>query len=524
MVVRTLAYYADAEGGGALYTYDASDGSSSDDGGSVIVGSGGARWKMVMGPTINVMQFGARDNGSTVATTAINNCLSAAEDGMVVEFPSVTGSGYVVNGPLTVDKRITVRGGMVKVKSTGGNCFDILAENACVEGFVLEGTRASSGTHIAVRIGANFVKVRDLDIRLFKRGFEVWGGVWQRIEHIRARNIVDEVIRVGNVVGTVVEDFRYDTDVAQYNEPATGLYLFGEGCNFSDLDLIHAGVACYITTNSERDCTWTFFNSCSFDTSEYGVIQDSNSPSYSVHGIMFDHCWFSSHRQQAVWLRGQYNTDGITFVGCSIVNNKRGGIHVDEAAENVEIKACTFGTNSQDLEGGYPHVRHSSIGAVYLNGTTMNRWGGFEKKTSAAVHRMPGAGYLQIDGCTALDSSNNQGLIDEAANPSTEGHNSLAIGRNYGLLPTTNKQQVVYLRVDSGQTDDNGVFAVANPLPVPPMAVMAQMDPASGNWCAVTSFDDTTIAVQVRESSTGAIVTNTGPWLVTLMVASFPYS
>lgn len=73
---RTLGYYAKGDGGHATYYADSSDTTSVDNGGTVIVGSDGTRWKLVGFETLNARQFGAKGDGTTsdvAAFTRINN-------------------------------------------------------------------------------------------------------------------------------------------------------------------------------------------------------------------------------------------------------------------------------------------------------------------------------------------------------------------------------------------------------------------------------------------------------------------
>jgi hypothetical protein len=56
-------YWADGDGGGGQYRYDAADIVTADNGGTVIVAADGGRWKLVLlGSTVTVKQFGARGN------------------------------------------------------------------------------------------------------------------------------------------------------------------------------------------------------------------------------------------------------------------------------------------------------------------------------------------------------------------------------------------------------------------------------------------------------------------------------
>jgi hypothetical protein len=425
--VRTSGYTTSGDGGGNDYQIVAA-GTGTADGGSFIdlTGSGFQAKGLFSDGEYNVLQFGVTGDGTTDDSSAIQACIDFVSAGDTVVFPAPS-SSYKISSAISVNKRVHLEGSGAEVTTTAAiTMFDLLTEDCSLRGFKLTGDRTAN--QIAVRIGANYIKVRDLNIGLVDMGIEVWGGVWQRIEHIRGRNVLGTVLRIGNVVGTVVEDFRYDTDTGTYAEPTTGIDLFGEGCNFSDLDFIHAGTALQIRTNA-RSSTWNFFNSCSFDTSTYGCRIINTDAGESVKGAMFDHCWFSSHSEAGVYINGNFNTDGISLKGCHIVNNDKSGIVIDEASTNVEIIGCTFAGNSVSSSGTYPHIRHSSVGDVSVLTSHFHDWGGLTTVASAAIERTSGGAFIIIGDCFSNSAYNTTGFSDASASP-------VELGANFGNLPS----------------------------------------------------------------------------------------
>lgn len=69
--VQTLGYYSAGDGGDGLYRYDVSDTTTAGNNGTVVVGLFGSRWKLVPSGQINVRQFGARGNGVSDDTAAL---------------------------------------------------------------------------------------------------------------------------------------------------------------------------------------------------------------------------------------------------------------------------------------------------------------------------------------------------------------------------------------------------------------------------------------------------------------------
>ena len=68
-----LGYYQPYDLGGGLYRYDSTDTTSADNGGTIIVDQNGGRWKMVQQEVITTAQFGAKRDGTTDDTVALNN-------------------------------------------------------------------------------------------------------------------------------------------------------------------------------------------------------------------------------------------------------------------------------------------------------------------------------------------------------------------------------------------------------------------------------------------------------------------
>lgn len=71
-----MGYYTAVDGGGGTYWYDSTDTTSTDNGGTIIVASDGGRWKLQANELISAKQFGAKLDGTTDDTTAIQNWIA----------------------------------------------------------------------------------------------------------------------------------------------------------------------------------------------------------------------------------------------------------------------------------------------------------------------------------------------------------------------------------------------------------------------------------------------------------------
>lgn len=94
--VQVRGYYTPGDGGGGVYRLDATDAASIDNGGTVIVGVGGARWKLVVGERVSVKQFGAKGDGVANDRTAIQAAIDAFPKIFIPE------GDYILSGFLTL--------------------------------------------------------------------------------------------------------------------------------------------------------------------------------------------------------------------------------------------------------------------------------------------------------------------------------------------------------------------------------------------------------------------------------------
>lgn len=377
-----------------------------------------------MADFINVQDFGAVGNGSTDDSFAIQAAITAAPEGSIVLFPAPI-TAYRITKQISVNKRLTLEGGKSRILMTAGNGFALNAENTVMRGFNIVGSRIN-WDHCAINIFQSQIKVEDIEVSHCSHAVRVLGGVWHTLSRIRARNIVYGVLEIGNTVGTVVEDFRYDTDPT-YPEPTYGTYYWGEGANFSDLDFIHAG-KCLFIESTYRSVAWTFFNSCSFDTSNFGVSIEGNGVGQSVVGIMFDQCWFSSHKTAAINIVGTAKVDGVTFNGCYIINNRWEGVVMAGNVTNVDFNGCTFSGNSVGAKGLHHNIYSNITGRKFIRNNTFSDWGGFASHVGYDILR------AEQDGECIIEGNISMGQI-------TGGYNSgspvvAKIGRNFGSLPS----------------------------------------------------------------------------------------
>ncbi len=156
VTVFVRGYYAIGDGGGGLYTYIASDTTSTDNGGTMIVATDGGRWKLSYTGSVSVRQFGAKGDGTTDDTTTFTKAIEviAVDQGGEVYVPdgnyAITGSGVTIPISVATFSGIILRGsgqGCTLVKTSGSSALiTILGSRATIKDLNLNGNNlATSG-------------------------------------------------------------------------------------------------------------------------------------------------------------------------------------------------------------------------------------------------------------------------------------------------------------------------------------------------------------------------------------------
>ncbi|PHN61171.1 hypothetical protein AO268_03545 [Pseudomonas sp. ICMP 8385] len=122
-----IGYYAKGDGGGGVYYADLTDTTTADNGGTVIVATDGARWKLATVDVVDIRQFGARNGSATSSSPQIQKAFDdggtkSAADGVYLLGSTVSYDHSAVDFPHTGEpsKRLTFLG-----NSLGNTIFEV---------------------------------------------------------------------------------------------------------------------------------------------------------------------------------------------------------------------------------------------------------------------------------------------------------------------------------------------------------------------------------------------------------------
>lgn len=127
-----IGYYKPGDGGGGCYFYDSTDTTSADNGGTVIVASDGGRWKLSYTDVLTVKQFGAKGDGATDDTVAIQNTINVFTSGNCrIRFPKgvykVTSIITIANGRTHLEGDGVFATQILFAPTANGVCFQFTA-------------------------------------------------------------------------------------------------------------------------------------------------------------------------------------------------------------------------------------------------------------------------------------------------------------------------------------------------------------------------------------------------------------
>lgn len=357
--VQVQGYYAPGDGGGGTYALDPADTSSLDNGGTIIVGIDGGRWKLETTGPISVRQFGARANGVTDDTQACQNAINwvGTTGGGKVLFP---GDTVLISSALTVPySSVTLEGenrfaSLIKQKALGANIVTATAPFFRLNelSMVYDGT-PTNGAIALYSSGANS-SYTGFIIRNAYVGVEVNTGTAQNFSDFQ----IFDYESIGFYAQSVNDVFlsNYVLNAGNTTRGALGgIRLYKQVEAFvsvnGDILLGAYSLTCDAVTNAAANRPgYNRFVSTFFDSAAKGSTLDK-----SVE-TEFIGCWFSGGRSGSGFPGLNLGaTESIKLNSCAFFNNGTHGLVVSANANGTMIDSCSAESNSFTSGAGVSH-------------------------------------------------------------------------------------------------------------------------------------------------------------------------
>lgn len=354
-------YYNPFDGGGGPYFYDPTDTTSADNGGSIIVATDGARWKLHGAADWYVEQFGGGGiGGGTDDAVYTQNAINALplRGGTV----RMKGKQYNWATPVTIGdgnsgSTPSTRNGIKLIGEGGG--FGTASPPATN----IVATAAMAGSMLSVQGAIS-------DVRL--QGFKLYANLLaQGCLYLTASSGT----QIENVTGNQYLSFGMWWHGG--NAP-TGNYNINNqinNCFFASTANNHTGLFMDGNASVFNDTWLTSFNDCRFDTTS---SINSNSGYFAfVDNVTFSRCHFVGNNTAGVGMSGCYGAyfnavgnnafpAGLAFKECSIIST-----FVNETTDKIGIISLTnFGVDD------YEHIpTHANLRGFTVYGHPFNGWG-----------------------------------------------------------------------------------------------------------------------------------------------------
>lgn len=372
-------YYANADGGEGMFVLLPSDTTSADNGGTIIVDTLGRRWsRETQGFPFSVKWFGAKGDGSTDDTTAIQACFTAAQTkARAAYFPGST-TTYRVSAALTISAPLEVFGdyqnSQIESSSPTANIINISSSLVHLHDLTMTASvTRSGGSYVSILAGGQTKITRMYFLNHFNA--VTVGAGFSAIFDLSDCSF-GECQSHGNGITILAGDdisIRHTVMNSSHSpQPDSGINIVNSGdVVLEDLNIIQHDRDLLINPGAGQEVDSVYATDCFFDTSSsYGLLVQPNGG--SAQRCRFIGCWFSSHGSSGVLCTGSTgNLLGMEFIDCHAFANGGDGFTFNYGSGFTMIGCQAAGNSGAGATFG------PGISKFTLVGNTLGPSGGF---------------------------------------------------------------------------------------------------------------------------------------------------
>lgn len=423
-------YYLPHDGGGGAYQYDPADTTTADNNGTVIVGADGGRWKLGQSTAISFKQFGAKFDGTTDDTTAINACIAGAGPGVLYAPPGtcITQGGHT----LLTGQYIVGAGKNVTTFSNSNltsDTFKITATFCGIKDLTIGGiTTRTAGTHINAIGAPSHTYLERLSIFNFGDAGIKMNGVVQYIDEL---DISKPTISTGSGIvisggnDQYIRGITFDGVVgAGPTQCFAGFQATQSGGVWlSDSDFIHAQNGVLLNPSSGI-VQFMFFDNVAADTCSNNGWNIATSGTGTINDCAFTGCWGASATNSGVLVTGVANSiNGLTFSNSRFIGNNSDGVFLQSGVSNVSFTGGLISGNSNlpTLTSSGIHIG-ANVNDILISGVRIGPTGSTSDTQLNQIQVDGGTGNrISIVGCDLQTTRTPVSFLASGANNTISG-------------------------------------------------------------------------------------------------------
>lgn len=376
-MLYVLGYTAAGDGGQGMFTLASWDTTSADNGATIIVDGSGNRWHRESSEApLSVMWFGAKGDGSTDDTTAIQAGINAAQTlGRELYFPGAT-THYKITGTLHVTAAIIMRGdfatAQIATSSATADMLDIAAQGVVLSELTFTSSVArTAGAYVSIGNTSSEIKVERCRFFDHAIGLQTAGTTIDIVNCTFFDTVASTGIGILITAGSDVALRHLLINSGASPEPFAGIDITGAGdIVIDDCNIISHNTSLLFNPPTGVEIDSVYVSNSFFDTSTSYGLQILPSGTGKVQRCRFIGCWFSSHGIDGVVI-GSFGggtsatVKGLEFIDCHAFANSNNGFNYDYGQDITWIGCQAAGNTAAGLSIAAGMTNFTVIGNTF---------------------------------------------------------------------------------------------------------------------------------------------------------------